>query len=487
MPLNLSRSPLALALALLCAAPAASAVAGDTALTIYRDTGEALFSATADGPVDSGYAMVNEDRQLQLQSGLQTLHLDALPPLLDAPSLSLQSPDGAWTLRSMQLLPPAGRPSLALQGQQVDVIGDNGQSLARGRLLPSTDGLAIQDDQGGIMLIQHYAAIRSRLAPASGASLALQLDGHRAGPATVALAYATRGLGWHAIYQARLSGTDRCRLQLDAQASIGNRSGRDWHQVRLDLIAGTVNLDGDVGLRPVMLRAMSLSKTASDGLPEQSALDAYRRYRLPAAVDLPDQSITQLPLYPSQTVACQRSIEADLGDSPTGRQHPALASDPVMPSPAVTSRLDFTAPVNLPAGTIYVKTADPDGRLQWLGSRHLPDTAAAQPIVLSLGQSFELTVHQRRLTLHLDRAGHQLDEQFQIVVDNAGRTGTRLRLVAHPRRWPDWKVIEASTQAVQDGPDRLDFPLTVPAHGHTVLTYTVRYQWQADDLPADSR
>lgn len=111
MSLRATRRPLSIALALLCTASAMSvAAAREPGLTIYRDTGNALFSATADGTVDSGYAMVNEDRSLPLQSGLQTQRIDSLPPLLDPQTLSLQSPDGAWTLRSSQLLPPRATP-----------------------------------------------------------------------------------------------------------------------------------------------------------------------------------------------------------------------------------------------------------------------------------------------------------------------------------------------------------------------------------------
>ena len=488
MPLRAPRRPLSMALALLCTASAMSvAAAREPGLTIYRDTGNALFSATADGTVDSGYAMVNEDRSLPLQPGLQTQRIDALPPLLDPQTLSLQSPDGAWTLRSSQLLPPSGNPALALLGKRVDVIGDNGQVLAQGTVVSSQNGLAIKDSTNGIMLIQHYAAIRSPSVPAGGASLQLALDAHRTGAAPVALSYATHGLGWRAVYQARLSGGDRCSLQLDAQASIGNRSGRDWQHVRVDLIAGTVNLDAEASARPVMFRAMAMAKTSSDSLPEQSALDAYRRYRLPATVDLPDQSITQLPLYPTQTIACQRSIQADLGSSAIGRQQPELGNYPINESPSVETRLEFTAPVNLPAGTIYVKTPDSDGRQQLLGSSRLSDTAAAQPIELTLGQSFQLTAHQQRLASHIDRARHQLDEQFQVTLDNAGSSGSQVRILAHPQRWSNWTVIDSNARAIKDGPSQTSFQLKVPAHGQTVLKYTIRYQWQAGDLPNGNR
>ncbi len=486
MSLRAPQRPLCLALALLCSVTATSVVAArESALTIYRDTGDALYSATSDGPVDSGYAMVSEDRSLTLQSGRQTLRIDALPPLLDPQTLSLQSPDGAWSLHSSQLLPPSANPALSLLGQRVDVIGDNGQVLAQGTVLPSPAGLAIKSDQGGIMLIQHYAAIRSHALPASGASLQLDLDSRRTGTAAASLSYATHGLGWRAVYQAVLGTDQRCRMQLDAQASIGNRSGRDWHHVNIALIAGTVHLDGGSDVRPVMLR-MSLAKAAADSMPEQSSLDAYRRYQLPSDVELPDQSITQLPLYPRQTVACQRTTEIDLGQSIGGRSHPELGLAPVNASPGVETRLEFTAPENLPAGVIQVKMPDNQGVLQLLGSSRIEDTAAQQAVQLGLGQSFLLTAHQQRVDSRLDRAHQQFDEQFEVSVDNAGTTASEVQIIAHPQRWQHWSVLSSNAKAVKEGPAQVRFPLQVPARGHAVLKYTLRYQWQPGDLPASA-
>ncbi|MHC1479543.1 DUF4139 domain-containing protein [Frateuria aurantia] len=482
MPLPVLVRRHALALILLGATTALSA-AETPRLTIYRDTSDALFSATSDGPVESGYAMVSEARTLKLQPGHQTQRIDALPPLLDPQTLSLQDPSKAWILRSSQLLPPPGNPSLALQGQHVDVIGDNGQVLAQGSLLPSRSGLTVKDDQGGIMLIEHYAAIRSTALPATGASLQLDLDARRAGSVPVILGYATRGLGWQALYQAVLTPDERCHMQLDAQASIGNRSGRDWRHVEVALIAGTVNLDGGHDARPVMMR-MSLAKAASDTLPGQSSLDAYRRYQLPSAVDLPDQSITQLPLYPPQTLACQRSIEVDLGPSVTGRTHPALELLPVNTTPDVDSRLQFTAPENLPAGRIQVKTTDSQGVLQLLGSSRLDDTASGQPVELTLGRSFLLTARQQRLGSRLERAHQQFDEQFEVRVDNAGNAPASVQIIAHPQRWSHWTIIASNAYARQEGPQQVRFQVKVPAQGHAVLHYTIRYQWQPGDLPA---
>jgi hypothetical protein len=42
-------------------------------------------------------------------------------------------------------------------------------------------------------------------------------------------------------------------------------------------------------------------------MPEQSTLADYRSYALPAPVDLPDGSISQVPLYATRTMDCERT------------------------------------------------------------------------------------------------------------------------------------------------------------------------------------
>lgn len=464
----------ALSLSLLLAT-AGLAQAQDTSLTIYHSDDSGLFDVGAGGPSQAGYAVVSESRTVNLNGGAQRLVFDGLPLYVDGQGLSLQLP-GASVLGQRVLLPQGSYSALvSLIGQPVEVLGDSGQLLGQGTLR-SADGnqLLLAQADGQQLLVHNYAAVRSRAALRAGARVEVQVDGKHAGQVQGQLSYPTGGLGWQAAYIATLQPGARCSLQLQSRASVANRSGRDWQQVALSLVAGQVNGAGNPPARPVMMMAKA---ARADALPEASAMGDVRRYRLPGTIDLPDGSISQSPLYPQRTLDCQRSAVLDSG-SPWFGDQPNLArgSDDEQ-HPVVTSTLAFTTRDDLPAGAIRVLQDDGQGGADFIGSSQLADTPKGQPVKLALGQVFDLSSRRQRTGFALDQAKHQLDESFRLVLDNAGERSRVVTVHEHPNRWHQWSVLTSSQKPSGQTPDTLTFELTVPAHGQATLDYTLRYQW----------
>src|SRR5699024_2158101 len=113
--------------------------------------------------------------------------------------------------------------------------------------------------------------------------------------------------GWRGAYTGLLQSGSRCRMQIKSMASIANRSGRDWKNADIKLVAGSPNFAKAGGPRPVRMRAMAASAESYKATPQQSTLGDYRTYQLPGSVTLPKGSITLTPLYQPRTVSCQRT------------------------------------------------------------------------------------------------------------------------------------------------------------------------------------
>src|SRR4051812_8024856 len=84
------------AIAFLVAAASASA-ADNPALTIYREDGDALFENSG-SPIADGYAIVHEQRALQLTAGRHSVVIDGLPSMLDAEAVSIDLGVGSRVL-----------------------------------------------------------------------------------------------------------------------------------------------------------------------------------------------------------------------------------------------------------------------------------------------------------------------------------------------------------------------------------------------------
>jgi hypothetical protein len=457
----------------------ASAAAADPALTIYRSEGDALFEGGS-SPVSDGHAIVHEQRALQLTGGKQTVIIAGLPAMLDTEAVAIDLGASARVLAQRVLSGGDGGALGAHRGEHVQVFADADKLIADGTLV-SIDGgdLGIRGSDGRISYVHQFTQLRfPEGSGLPGSTLQLVVDGS-AGAAPAALTYPTSGLGWRAAYSALLLDGD-CHLRLDALASIANRSGRDYPAAKLKLVAGAPNFaKSGSGPRPMMMKAMAAS-AAPEGLPEQSALGDYRAYAIDGNLDLPDASVTQVPLYASHELPCERRWLLESGGAWFPAK-PLLLPDTSQASGPISSQLKFTATQNLPSGNLRVLTRDRDGRNELLGENRIGDVAKGRDVNVNLGVAFDLTATRERTTFSTDKVARELDEGFRITLTNSGETARTISVREHPNRWRGWSLLSSSQKPDAQTPDTLEFHVAVPAGGKATLDYAVRYAW----MPAD--
>jgi hypothetical protein len=482
------RTALAIACAVFCSAPLAQA-ADNASITLYRSDNSSLYASSDDTAINDGYAVVREQRSVNLQAGVHDLVLGDLPNNLDAEALALGFPNGGAKVISQRLLLGQGANAAltGLTGSNISVLGDNGQPLANGTLLRAgNEGLIIGNASGGTTLVRNYAAVNTQGGHfPTGSSLRLRVDASRSGNTDAVLSYPTSGLGWRAAYVATLQPGNACSMQFESRASIANRSGSNWQDAKLTLIAGEPNFAKPSGPRPMMMKAMAAPAPAmAEALPEQASMDEYRSYTLPAPVDLPDGSVSQVPLYATRTLGCERTALYENGGNwlpprPMINDAEFTQSD----NTNVTSTLRLTAFDSLPAGYLRVLTADRNGVPQFIGEGRINDTPKGSDATITLGTAFDLRGSRERTSFHVDKAGRTLDEAFLITLTNASDSTRTVTVREHPNRWRTWTLTSSSSKPSKQTTDTLEFKVEVPANGKAVLDYAVRYTWTAEDEP----
>ena len=467
-------------LALAGLAPAHAAT--PTALTVYRSDSSALYASSDAGSVGDGYAVVREQRTLKLEAGTHDVILGDLPNLIDPEAIALGFPGGEAKLLSQRLLLAQGSSGAltGLVGHNVHVLGSNGESLADGTLVRAGNGLLVTGVLG-TTLVHNYAAIRSGGPFPTGSSLDLRVDAARNASVDAVLSYPTAGLGWRAAYVATLQPGATCGMQFESRASIANRSGRDWNDAQLTLIAGEPNMAKPSAPRPMMAMARGFSAKA-DAMPQQDSLGDYRSFTLPAPVNLPDGSITQVPLYAPRALECVRTTLLENGNV-FQPQQPNLNRESWDGSGAIVSTLKLKAFDSLPAGYLRVLTADRHGVPQFVGEGRINDTPKGSDATISLGTPFDLRAERTRTSFHVDKDGRTLDEAFRIELSNAGDSPRTVTVREHPNRWREWKLVSSSSKPGTQTADTLEFRVEVPANGKATLSYAVRYSWTADEQP----
>ncbi len=480
----MKRFALSLSLATLMLAVGSASAADNAAITIYGSNNDSLFMPGTRGGIASGMALVHEERQLTLQDGRQVVTLDGLPDQIDAEALQLHFPDrdDVQLLSSRLLLPEQAGLLASQRGKGIEVIGDSGQVLASGTLIDTHGGLLVRNNGGLLVLVHKYAAVRMTAAvPRTGLVWQQTLATDHAGTVSAKLDYPTAGLGWRAIYHGLLQGEgDNCSLQLQSHASIANRSGVDWPDAELKLVAGQPNFATQPGGGRYLSAMAAPTLAEAKALPKQDAMGSYQSFTLDGATTLPAGSITQMPLYAAQTLACQRRYVLEYGHSWWPRQPLTTRSVPGNNDGGIRDELGFKAFDSLPAGYFYASGLF-DGHRQLLGQARVADTPKGQTVHLVLGEAFNLRGERERTRFELDKAAHRLREAFRITVSNGGDQAREVTVRIHPTRWQQWTLESSSEAPTRKTSEMLEFTLAVPAHADAGLDYALRYQWTAAD------
>jgi hypothetical protein len=430
-----------LAVAFLVAASNACA-ADDPALTIYRADGDALFDSNG-SPIADGYAIVHEQRAVRLTGGRQSVVVDGLPSTLDAEAVSIQFPNGTRVLGQRVMSAGDGGMLAAHRGETVRVALRS--STVEGMLLGVDNGALIGRVEGGnVVYVHEYDAVNfTQGTGLPGSTLQLAVDG-KPGDVSATLTYPTTGLGWRAAYSMMLLDNTGCRMRLDALASIANRSGRNYSGATLKLVAGMPNISRG-GPRPVMYKAMAAGAApAPEGLPEQSSLGDYRSYAIDGALDLPDASVTQVPLYAPGELACERRWIAENGSAWFPPKPLMVENAMSYAGGPVVSEIRFTPTENLPAGNLRVLTHDRDGQIEFLGDARIGDTQKGRALPITLGNAFDLQVTRDRTAFSVDKAAHEMNEALRITLTNTGDSARTVSVREHPFRWRAWTLASSS-------------------------------------------
>lgn len=475
---------------LLCAAMTALlttpvAFAADHAsLTIYHADNDALFSGASQGTLDAGHALVHEQRTLNLQAGNHQVRIGGLPATLDPEAVAIALGSNASVLGQRVVLSNASATG-ALDGaigSHVDVQSSGG--ALSGELLGASDnGVLVRTSDGSVHLVHDYASMTLPADAVSGGStLLLDVAAKAAGNRGARLTYTTSGFGWRAAYSATLADGSACRMQFKPEASIANRSGRDYDSANIKLVAGQPNLGNRVRMYSMAAAPAPMAAEAR-AMPQQASLGDYRSFTLPGTVALPNGTVTLTPLYPAQTLSCQREYVVEDGGAyfpPKPNTNDYGAQD--YKDRAITSTLAFTAPDALPAGTLRAWIADRDGAPALLGEGNVADSPKGQRISVQLGESFDLRASRERTAFHVDAKAHTMTESYTITLTNGGDAARTVTVREHPNRWREWTLASSSLKPTRQTPQLLEFDVPVPADGNTALTYTVKYTWTAQDL-----
>jgi len=308
------------------------------------------------------------------------------------------------------------------------------------------------------------------------------------------LSYVSGGMSWQSDYNLVIS--DKSNPKFDVLDMVGwitmrNQSGKTFENARIKLLAGDVSKLQEPGMAGRMYaaeaKAMDMNAAMAPPVSEKS-FDEFHLYTLARPTTLRDQETKQVEFVQALGLRAQRLY---IYDGAKTQQYGYYSPEQVrqdqsygtLSNPKVWIMEEFKNSeanhlgIPLPKGKLRFYRRDTDGHLEFVGENTIDHTPKDETIRVYTGNAFDVVGERKRTNYHVDSSNKWMEESFEIRVRNHKKEPVNVRVVEHLYRWTNWKLSEQSQESVKKDAQTVEFPVSVPADGEQVVTYTVHYSW----------
>ncbi len=499
-----------LAFAAAASAALALSASAQPALTIYNQN----------------FAVVRERVPLDLKAGVNAVTFSGVTVHLEPDSVVLRDPTGRIALRVLEQDYRADTisPGLLLslyEGKTLDfmVRDQNGkESLVKGKVIRSG---YVPNFTGGQPYGQNFYMQQQAMQAAAGSpivevdgklrfslpgepqfpaltddsilkpQLAWQLAVEKPAKFDAELSYLTGGMRWEASYNL-IAPEKGDTLDIIGWVTIDNQSGKQFDNATIKLMAGDVSKlqPQDNEVRYYAAAKAALDERAQAGVTEK-AFDEFHLYSLPRPTTLRNRETKQVEFIRATGVKAKTLYiynGAAIGPQYRGwnaenirnqRDYGTQSNPKVWVMREFKNSEDNSLGQPLPKGrTRFYRRDDADGRLEFTGENTIDHTPKNETVRLYTGDAFDIVGERKRTDYLLTSRQDQLEEAFEIRLRNRKAEPVEVRVTERLYRWVNWEIIAKSNEFEKTDAQNIEFHVTVPADGETVVTYRVRYDWK---------
>jgi len=508
-----SRPLLAIAVSCAClglAAREAPAAEPATAITIYSSAQPGAISPEFYRPIPGqgvpnamavpGYALVREEREMNIKSGRSQLSFTDVAALIDPTTVtftSLSDPATRVLEQNFQFdLVSTQKLLLKFIDKQITVDKNVGNSVTpiTGTLLSATDGIVLRGTDGSIYSLPTYAAVKFPDLPGglnTRPTLVWDVTSPSGGSQKTRVTYQTGGITWWADYNLIFNeGADANSglLDLSAWVSIINQSGATYGDAKLKLIAGDVNRvqpEMDAYAKRGVLAMAAAAPAEQDGFKQKDFFE-FHLYTLSRPTTLPNNSTKQIELFDQAKQIPAKKVLLYYG-AVNPYFYPSPYTDRNM-GVAMNKKVDvylefkndkqFGLGVPLPAGRLRVSQLDKvDGSLEFIGEDKIDHTPRDETVRVKLGSAFDVVGERRQVNFAVDTTGKWLEEEIEVKLRNHKQQPVDVVVKENLYRWSNWKILTKTHEFQKEDARTINFPVKVPKDGETIVRYRVRYSW----------
>jgi len=433
---------------------------------------------------NQNFALVRDVRTVQLKEGLNTVRCSDIAAQIEPASVSFKSltaPDRCLILEQNFEYDLMNADKLLKKyiDKKIKVMTKDNNTYSG--LLSSYDEkyiCVVQQENGPVYMLtrENIRDIEFPLLPEgliTKPTLVWNLSSAKTTQDTVELGYITGGLNWQADYVAIVSKEDTY-ISLNGWVTIDNRSGTDYENAELKLMAGDVR---KISEQPATRTLMMEAKASGAAQFEQKEFFEYHLYTLGRKTTLKNNQTKQISLFSAPKIGIDKTYTYE-GALYRWYYYDNWQTQQSNKKVAVKIELKNTEKnglgIPLPRGKVRVYKTDTDGSMQFIGEDIIDHTPKDEKVILSLGNAFDIA-GERKITDHKKIAANIFRDTYEIRLRNHKKESVNVKIVE--RQFGEWSIIQTSHPYEKRDSETVEFNVMIPVDGEVIVTYTSEYKF----------
>jgi len=378
---------------------------------------------------NNNLAHINESQKISLKDGLQEIKFANLPSSIIIDSISPNFENGVELISQSYKNNPLNIENILEENLNKEVefySKGRDKKLLKGRLINLNP--TIIESEKKYYIVNSNSIIFNKLPTNIDYKpyLIWKVDSKKVKESSVELSYLLNGINWSSSYTATLKDNT---LNLKAWANIVNKSGKEFKDANLELIAGVVNRHS----RNIAPMAKEY-KVESDKAVVASAyvnmapksISGYHIYKIPNRVNLFNNESKQIVIFDAKNIKYKRFAVANNNYFSNYGERKLSFTQQIKFKNSKDNGLGFP----LPQGLVRVYKEK-----HYLGDARVRNSPKGEKITLNIGQMFDVAGRQK-ITKYVVRDNYR-NIATKYTIHNRGVSEVEVRLNENIPRYRD--------------------------------------------------
>ncbi len=278
------------------------------------------------------------------------------------------------------------------------------------------------------------------------------------------LGYITGGLSWKASYNL-VSPEKGDSIDVVGWITMDNRSGRDFEEARIHLMAGDVAKVDPQHFMKNQRGMVAMAAFADAPAVTEKAFDEFHLYSLPRPTSLRDRETKQVEF-----------LRAGGVKSETVYIFHARRGPKISVFREFRNSKENQLGIPLPQGRMRFYREN-GSQLEFTGESEIDHTPADELLKIRTGDAFDLVGERKLMNSSRNEANHLAVETIEILLKNRKTDPVTIRVVEFLGVSPSWKVSGNTDAFEKKASDEIEFRIPLKPGEERKVAYTATYTW----------